>query len=544
MQVLLGRNVPVVQLTRKRLEQIYPERNYDDIVSMLPYLGLDIEGYTKEYVKVEYSPNRPDFSTDIGIIRGLKGIFGDELGIKRRDFAPGKVEISVDDSVSYVRPYIAGFLALNLNLDEDSIKQLIYMQEDLHHGIGRDRKKVAIGFHDFSAIIPPISYTTTDIDFSFIPLNSVKPMSVKEILIKTEQGLKYGSLVGGERFPVLIDSKGTVLSVPPIINGNYTKVNENTKNLFVDITGTDKEAVKLSASIIAETLWDMNANIVRGTVNFHEEKLSYPDISLSAIKIDKWQIDQMLGINITQEQLVLSLLKSRLESTVDNGQIKVKIPHYRGDIMHPVDLVEEVMIGYGLFNIQPDVQFSFNVALKNNNTVRNEIIRQVMVGLGFSEAVNPILTSDTLLTKFMKRNVRIYSVSFSKSLEHNAIRDMLLPGCIKVVSTNQQEPAPHKFFEIGDIIIANNAPKQMQRLCLVEEGQGVTMTAAKSYVEAINNIVFKYKLEYANTERPYSLRAASIISKEKAVGEIGEIHPDVLTAFKIKNPVIYSEFYL
>jgi phenylalanyl-tRNA synthetase beta chain len=536
--------VPVVQLTRKRLEQLYPERKYDDIVSMLPYLGLDIESLTKEYVKVEYSPNRPDFSTDIGIIRGLKGLFGDELGIKRRGFASGKIEINVDNSLSSIRPYIAGFLALGLTLDEDSIKQIISMQEDLHHGIGRDRKKVAIGFHDLSVMIPPISYTTVDHDFSFVPLNGVAPMKVKEILTKTEQGLKYGSLVNGARFPLLMDSNGTVLSLPPIINGNATKISENTKNLFVDITGTDNIAVKLSASIIAETLWDMGASIVRGTVNLQGQKLYYPEISLNEVKIDRKQIDQLLGINIPQDQLLLSLLKSRLEPALDNDQIKVNIPHYRGDIMHPVDLVEEVMIGFGLFNIKPDAQFYFNATHSNYRTARNTIIRQVLVGLGFSEAVSPVLTSETLLTESIKRDARVYSVSFSKSLEHNAIRDMLLPGCIKTVSVNQQEPAPHRFFEIGDVIIAGDVPQQMERLCIVEEGQGITMTSAKSYIEAINSIIFKQKLEYTNSERPYSLRAATITSNGKTVGEIGEVHPDVLAAFKIKNPVIYSELYL
>ncbi|MEM0145903.1 MAG: phenylalanine--tRNA ligase subunit beta [Conexivisphaerales archaeon] len=532
-------------MTRKRLERIYPKRNYDSIISMLPFLGLDIEDLTEEYVKVEYSPNRPDFSTDIGIIRGLKGLFGDELGIKRRNFEAGKVEINVDYSVSSVRPFIAGFLALDLSLDEDSIKQIISMQEDLHRGIGRERKKVAIGFHDFSAIIPPISYTTVNRDFTFVPLNGVTSMPVKEILVKTEQGLKYAPLVTGTRFPALIDSNGTVLSLPPIINGNATKVKENTKNVFVDITGTDREAVKLSASIIAETLWDMGARIVRGIVNFQEQRLSYPEISLNEIKIDRRQINRMLGFDISQDQLLLSLLKSRLEPTVNNDEVKVSIPHYRDDIMHPVDLVEEVMIGFGLFNIQPDTRFFFNATPQYNRAIINAVIRQVLVGLGFSEAVNPILTSEMLLIKFMKRKTKVYSVSFSKSLEHNVMRDMLLPGCIKVVSINQQESAPHKFFEIGDIIaVDGDIPKQEERLCIVEEGQDITMTSAKSYIEAVNSIVFKHRLVYANTERPYSLRAAIITSNGKAVGEIGEVHPDILTTFKIKNPVIYGEFYL
>jgi len=536
--------VPVVQLTRSRLARIYPNRSYDEIVSMLPYLGLDIEGFTEEFVRVEYSPNRPDYSTDLGIVRGLKGLLGDELGISKRSFDPGKVIVNVSEKVKNIRPYIAAFLAQGLTLDEESIKQLISMQEDLHHGVGRDRKKVAIGLHDFSAIVPPISYTVVDPSFSFIPLNGTEPMPISDILKKTDQGIKYGNLICGNLFPILIDSRGTVLSLPPIINGNATKVSEKTTNLFVDITGTDLSAVKLTASIIAETLWDMGAGIVQGAVDFQGREELCPDISSRDLKISRQQIDQLLGIKISLDEIVLSLLKCRLEPSVDGEYIRVKIPHYRGDVLHPVDLVEEVMIGYGLFNIQPDMNFQFSAGKRSQKTKRDSIIRQILIGLGFSEIINPVLTSETLLTKYMKRDAKIYMVSFSKSLEHNAIRDMLLPGCIKTVSVNQQESAPHRFFEIGDVVTAGEAPQQRERVCLVEEGQNITMTSAKSYTEAINSIVFKRKLEYVNIERPYSLRSASIIYEGKAIGEIGEIHPEILIEFNIKNPVIYSEFYV
>jgi phenylalanyl-tRNA synthetase beta chain len=542
--VVLGRSVPVVQLTRKRLEEIYPKRGYDEIVSMLPYLGLDIEDLKQEYIKVEYSPNRPDYSTDLGIIRGLKGLFGDELGIKIRKFSDGKVVINVNNRVREVRPYIAGFSALNLTLNEDSIKQIISMQEDLHHGIGRERRKVAIGFHDFSTITPPITYTVVDSNFSFIPLNGTHVMAVNDILKETEQGRKYGHLLTTADYPALIDSNGTVLSLPPIINGNVTRISENTKNIFVDITGTDYEAVKLSASIIAETLWDMGASIIRGIVYEDGQGRLYPDTSSKEIMIEKKKVNQMLGINLSDDDLILSLLKSRLEPRIEGDYLKAAVPHYRGDILHPVDIVEEVMIGYGLFKIKPDSGFYFKEGSKAKDSMVNSVIRSVLVGLGFNEVVNPILTSESLLIKNMKRIARVYAVSFSKSLEHNVIRDLLLPGCIKVISSNQQEPSPHRFFEIGDIVLMEDIPHQMIKLCFVEESQNITMTAAKSYIEAINNLVFRYKLNYINSDKPYSLRAATIVSEGKIVGEIGEVHPEVLESFKIKNPVIYGELFL
>jgi len=542
--VVLGRNVPVVQLTRKRLEEIYSKRSYDEVFSMLPYLGLDIEDFKQDYIKVEYSPNRPDYSTDLGIVRGLKGLFGDELGIKIRKFSGDKVIINLDNKVKKIRPYIAGFSALNLILNEDSIKQIISMQEDLHHGIGRERKKVAIGFHDFSVITPPITYTTVDSNFSFIPLNGTHMMTVNDILKETEQGRKYRHLLTTADYPALMDNNGTFLSLPPIINGNATKISESTKSIFVDITGTDYEAVKLSASIIAETLWDMGANIIRGIVYEDGQGRLYPDTSSKEIMVEKQKVNQMLGINLSDDDLILSLLKCRLEPRIEGNYLKTTIPHYRGDILHPVDIVEEVMLGYGLFKIKPDSGFYFKEGSKLKDSMVNSVIRSVLVGLGFNEVVNPILTSEALLIKNMKRIAEVYSVSFSKSIEHNMIRDLLLPGCIKVISTNQQEPFPHRFFEIGEIVLMEDVPHQMKKLCFVEESQNITMTAAKSYVEAINKLVFRYRLNYINSDKSYSLRAATIMSEGKTVGEIGEVHPEVLENFKIKNPVIYGELFL
>ncbi|MGC8557373.1 MAG: phenylalanine--tRNA ligase subunit beta [Nitrososphaeria archaeon] len=536
--------MPVVQLTRKRLEEIYSKRGYDEIVSMLPYLGLDIEDFQQDYIKVEYSPNRPDYSTDLGIVRGLKGLFGDELGIKIRKFLDGKVIINEDNKVKKIRPYIAGFSALNLVLNEDSIKQIISMQEDLHHGIGRERKKVAIGFHDFSVITPPITYTVVDSNFSFIPLNGTHMMTVYDILKETEQGRKYGYLLTTTDYPALIDSNGTVLSLPPIINGNATKISESTKNIFVDITGTDYEAVKLSASIIAETLWDMGASIIRGIVYEGGQGHLYPDTSSKEIMIEKQKVNQMLGINLSDDDLILSLLKCRLEPQIEGDYLKTTIPHYRGDILHPVDIVEEVMLGYGLFKIKPDSGFYFKEGSKLKDSTITSVIRSVLVGLGFNEVVNPILTSEALLIKNMKRDARVYTVSFSKSIEHNMIRDLLLPGCIKVISSNQQEPSPHRFFEIGEIVLMKDVPHQIKKLCFIEESQNTTMTTAKSYVEAINKLVFRYKLNYINSDKPYSLRAATVMFEDKIVGEIGEVHPEVLERFKIKNPVIYGELFL
>src|SRR5580658_8128709 len=210
------------------------------ILDRLPYIGLDIEGTDKDSVRIEYNPNRPDFSTDYGIARALRGLVGKETGLRTYRALRGRNKVFADEGLANVRPFIACAVARGLALDEETIRQLISMQEDLHNGLGRKRRKVAIGLHDLGAIEFPVFYSGKDSRFAFTPLGSPEEMTVEEILQNTETGRAYGHiLAGAPAYPMLYDSRGQVLSFPPIINGQKTKVEATASGLFVDVTSTD-----------------------------------------------------------------------------------------------------------------------------------------------------------------------------------------------------------------------------------------------------------------------------------------------------------------
>ena len=176
--------MPVVELSLSRLQNLVGKKaNKKQILDSLPFLGLDIESLDGNIVRVEYSPNRPDYSTDFGIALGLQGILGISKGMLKLDVKKqGNYEIKVDSSTSKVRPFVTGIIARNGSLDNESVKQLINMQEDLHFGLGRKRKKSSIGVHDLDRISFPLKYTTTSRDHRFVPLNSTKESSISEIL--------------------------------------------------------------------------------------------------------------------------------------------------------------------------------------------------------------------------------------------------------------------------------------------------------------------------------------------------------------------------
>jgi len=209
--------MPVVELSLSRLQNLVGKKaNKKQILDSLPFLGLDIESLDGNIVRVEYSPNRPDYSTDFGIALGLQGILGISKGMLKLDIKKqGNYEIKVDSSTSKVRPFVTGIIARNGSLDNESVKQLINMQEDLHFGLGRKRKKSSIGVHDIDRISFPLKYTTTSRDHRFVPLNSTKESSISEILQDSEVGWDYGSILGQYvKVPIITDANGQTVSFP------------------------------------------------------------------------------------------------------------------------------------------------------------------------------------------------------------------------------------------------------------------------------------------------------------------------------------------
>ena len=245
------KRIPTLELKIKRLERLVGKKlNIQDLEYDLQWISLDLEGINEDEqkIKVEYNPNRPDFSSPEGIARTLKGYYEIELGLPQYEVTHGEIVLNVDPSVKKVRPYIVCAVIRNIDLDEDEVATLMNIQEHLHWAVGRDRKKVAIGVHDFDKVVPPYRYTAVKPgSVSFTPLHGDGyPMNLEEILLLHEKGIEYAHILDKkEVYPIIFDKNNEVLSFPPIINGELTTVTEQTQNLFLDLTGTDFNAVNL-----------------------------------------------------------------------------------------------------------------------------------------------------------------------------------------------------------------------------------------------------------------------------------------------------------
>ena len=461
--------MPVIELSISRLQKLVGKKaNKKQILDSLPFLGLDIESLEGNTVRVEYSPNRPDYSTDFGIALGLQGILGISKGILRLDIKKqGNYEIKVDSSTSKIRQFVTGIIARNGLLDNESVKQLINMQEDLHFGLGRKRKKSSIGIHDLDNISFPLKYTTTSREHRFVPLNSTKESSISEILRDSEVGRDYGSILGqSAKVPLITDIKGQTISFPPIINAALTTVTTKTKNLLVEVTGIDKQSAEDMLSVVVTIL--QGAGFQFSQLKVSGSKNSTPNFAPRSIVFDADPVNKILGFNISGSMLVSCLKKSRLDAVMKGKKIQCTIPRYRFDIFGGMDIVEEVALGYGINNLKPAWPASVHIGEKNMTSEKLDSISRLMTGFGFMETLNSTLTSNQTLYEMTNRNAsQIISVTSSKSQEHTILRDSILPGLLENLSKNIHETSPQKFFESGTVFSTGSPIKETASLACV-----------------------------------------------------------------------------
>ena len=536
--------MPVVEFPLEDISRLFPDYDLEYTIDMLPFLGLDIEYRDDKCIRLEYSPNRPDFSTYYGISRALNGLLGKEVGIPKFKLIENRKNlINVDSSVSNIRPYIASIVARGHKLNDKTIKQIVSMQEDLHNGIGRKRSKASIGLHNLDTIEFPLDYTTRPGNLSFTPLDYSSSLTLSEVLEKTESGKKFRELLLGSIYPVLMDSRGNLLSFPPVINAEYTRIKGGVKNLLVEVTGVDKTTVDKVLANIAATLADIGFSLETVSINQDSNTTtsfnSMENTRLDNIKTD--YINKKLGLSLSNEDVILCLRKSRLDAKVtDESNINCMIPSYRIDIFNPMDIVEEVAIGYGIYNMEPTLP---EFTLYGNKSRQNHYfdkIRQALVGMGLIENINFILSNKDIHLRRMKiEKSDFFTVNNSKSEEHDILRRSLLPSLLFSLSKNIHEEYPQKLFEIGQVFLPEQENSEKWNLCCATAFNGVTFTEIKGILQTLMEICLGTTFETKAAEHSsfISGRSADIFYKGKTVGQIGEVSPLLIDSFKIKMPV-------
>ena len=538
--------MPIITLQYTDLEQL-TKADKDDIIELVPMIGADIERIEDESIDIEFFPDRPDLYSVEGVARAMRGFMNIETGFREYDVGISGIAIEMDDKIGDIRPIIACAVVRGIRFDSKSIKSLMDLQESLHWGLGRDRKKVSIGVHDLSNVEPPFRYIAVDPDFKFIPLDFTEPVTMDQILEQHPKGMKFASILEGmDKYPLIIDSNDNVLSFPPIINGTLTRVEESTTDLLIDVTGLSS-GVDTALNIVVTALAERGGVVesIKVISPDGSEKVT-PDLSPSICELPIDEVKALIGIAIPASEMCIQLERMGFGAKPINGgkSIEVLVPSYRADILHDYDIIEDIAVGYGYHNIIPKFPKNATVGKAHPVSLTRTDMREIMVGLGYSEVMPFTLTSQRVHLDWMRRERTddITDVLHPISEDQTMVRTTILPNLIEVISLNQHHELPQRIFEVGEVVINS---KNHLHMAAVSIHPQANFTEIRELVDAMMR-ERKIDYEVAESEDPAFLdgRRADIIVDGKSVGVMGELHPEVIVNFGLGQPIVGFEIVL
>ena len=519
------------------------DQTLSDRISMI---GTDLEKVNPEIV-VEVFPDRPDMLSIEGFASALKGFMEIEKGPIEFKIHKSNYEGIVESKVKSVRPFAVGAIVKGIKFDDDTIRSLMQIQEKLHITHGRNRKKVAIGVHDLDTITFPIKYTAVPRNFSFIPLEFDKNLTIDEILKTHPKGVAYAHLLSKfKECPIWIDNSGQVLSMPPIINADHTKVTEKTKNLFIDITGTHRKSIEYALNIILMGLFIRGAEIYPLKLNDEGKDWIYPNLNREKTELDISYSNKILGLNLSENETADLLMRMRYGiASISKNKILVEIPPYRADILHPIDLVEDISIAYGFENFTPEIPDIATIGQENPIEIFMRKAEELMVGFNFFEVKNYILSNeDVLITKMLDNKRKLVKTRNAVNTEFDTVRSSLLPLLIKTLVSNSHYEYPQNIFEVGIVVPDQNLIEKQYLSCAICHPK-----ANFSEIKGVfNGLLSSFGLQYSVKEKEYPYfiggRSCSLEIDGTHIGKMGELNPEVLYNFKLEMPVAAFEIDL
>ncbi len=507
-------------------------------------MGTDLDSIEDGEILVEIFPNRPDLLSFAGFARALAAFLDLKPGLR---LYPTKADPSyrviIDKSAAEVRPYTACAIVKKLSLDDQKIKDLIDIQEKLHTSFGRERRRVAIGVYPLEKITLPITYTARKPEeIRFLPLEADHEMTGTEILEHHPTGKVYAHLLeGAKMYPVFVDAKGEILSMPPIINSQRTgRVTEETEELFVECSGHSMHVVGQALAMLTTALADMGGEVYRMELSYPDGKVITPDLATRTIEVQLPYVEKVIGVPITKVGDLLSRMGMNLREK-DGDTLTVEYPPYRTDILHPVDIIEDIAIAYGYNNIAPELPSIFTVGAEHPLEVFKRRVASLLTGLGFLEIASYQLT--TKETQEKAGTKAALEVEDART-EYRVLRQSLLPSLLQAYGENTHREYPQRLFELGFVFSEDKRAEQRvvdhERLSIgIAPGNYTDIRQAVEYCCAQLGVATSYR-EWQGT--PFlSGRAAVLEAGGKAIATLGEIAPDVLGRFGIEMPLACAE---
>jgi phenylalanyl-tRNA synthetase beta chain len=529
-----------ITFDRRELEEfIGKSRPVEEIANAFEMLGMPVDKFDEEEIVADITTDRVDMFT----VEGAGRAIGQFLGLKepkRYKPEPSKIVMNIDRVP--MRPFAVAFAAKGLKLDETFLRSLIMAQEKIHETFGRKRKKVAIGIHDLDKVSPPLAYRAFKYT-TFVPLDTDKEMDPRQILKEHPKGIEYSWVYEGvNEYPLVLDSKG-VISFPPIINAERTRVTDKTRNLLVEITGTSEPAISSILHIFAAAMADRGAKIE----NVKLKMLDGEKDSLISERKESMSIkfaNQTLGLQLTAAETA-ALLKRMGYNVLKSGKedLTLDVPTYRSDILHEVDFVEDVAVGYGYQNMKPDLPELLTIGKAAESKERQKLLRHILVAAGFNEITTWTLTNERIdsAAGITTSGVEIKN---PRTNDFTRFRQAVYPSALAMLAENKTRGLPQRIFEVGRVADEKGACRTS--LCAMITDDKAPFSGIRGILGLIENAV-PVKIKQADRDFLIPGRAVSILSgskENKEIGWCGEIHPQLLENFKLENPVAALELLL
>ena len=601
--------MPVVDIDLDELRALtgHDEKGDEELRSDLFGLGLEFEGETDDgLLQFEFGPDRLDRLSVEGVARSLRYHYGDDRGVRVPDTNDPDFTFVVDGDVPDERPYVTGAIVRGVDLDDAALESLIQLQEKLHATMGRKRAKGAIGIHDLVAIKGDtlseeseaprasedasgqrprasdgnsITYTGIAPDGdTFVPLDSDRELTPAEVLEDHSMGRTYADLVADyDRYPAIYDELG-LFSFPPVINGRRTEVSTESRELLIELTGTDQWTIDRMCAIICYALSARGATIEEVEVEYAGgtdaggRTLRRPDFEVRTKSVTHDRIETMLGVDLDERAVVDLFERSGLDAVVaDDGDgspaetdadaadttYDVSIPPYRVDVLHPLDLVDDVGRAYGFDELEPRYPDVGTVGGRHERSRLEATTRDVLTGLGFEDLLNFHMTAEPEVYDRMRvapgsdvlGGGDPVEITEPYSGDYTILRPWALPSLVMVLENNTHRAYPQDLAEVGLVAerddAVNTRVAESRHVAGVLARTDATYEDAKARLQAICRS-FGVDLETPPTQHPSFIdgRTASVVIDGERVGVVGELHPAILVEHDLELPVAGFEFEL
>ncbi len=542
----------------------------------MPKLGCPVDSNSQDSIEVEVFPDRPDLLSHETMARASRAFLStSDVGVSI-PLSQGEIELSIESGLEEVRPIVMGAVVRGVDTGsnqeerEDFIQSLMDHQEKLHMTLGRKRKFASIGVHDLDSLKPPFRATTVASDFSFIPLACTEEMTIEHILKEHPKGTEYSHLMEGmSRFPVIFDSEDRVLSFPPIINGSHTTVHEGTEDFFIDVTGWDSRACESCLLLVCLSMAERGGSVESiKLLDPNGEEVRIPNGDARKHRVPDSLIRRILGLELSSEELSHAIAKMGGELEVSRtvtdgpnergrwsdcvvGEIEhiISMPRWRSDIMHPIDVVEDIAIGHGFENLPEILSKTHLDAIPLVSSNLNRRFGESMRACGLQEVQS--LTLSNQRDQF--ENVRwpqedgLAWISNPITSDHTVLRQYILPSLLRLLAANRHHELPQRVYELGSVVRGYRNCQRGAWTC-AEVGSG--FTASKGIAQALLRDLgaMDGDVEFLPTEPgrgPWIAgRGSQILIKGISIGEFGEISPEVSGKFGIKSPIQAGEIDL